>query len=315
MYPSNARPEFFQISGGEEISNINFTISPTALSSVSGRIEGVAPHSTYWLILTPIDQPRLSIAVQPATDDGSFQLTGIPPGSYHLLTHGPITGRTSGAGIIGPATKFARTRVDLAGQPVSGITLSPHPGVGGIVKVQIEPGAESDCPASLRVFLTPIEDWAAQLSKDVTATLEGAVVGNLAPARYNLTVMQPKDNCHQIGAAILDLTVSDPVPGVLRMGASGSIRGRLSGGASQGTVVTLMSEAASNAKPVVLAKPDAEGRFSFPSLAPGKYLIGLGRDSADSQSRWLDRGSALRQVEVSTGKATEVELAPLGAKP
>ena len=37
FYPSNQRPQFFTVSGGEQYRNIDFVVAPAALHSLNGR--------------------------------------------------------------------------------------------------------------------------------------------------------------------------------------------------------------------------------------------------------------------------------------
>jgi hypothetical protein len=56
LYRDSARPEVFTITGGEEFRNIDFTVIPGTMFSVSGKVE--APEGPFWLTLTPVDRPQ-----------------------------------------------------------------------------------------------------------------------------------------------------------------------------------------------------------------------------------------------------------------
>ena len=108
-YPDNQRPRFFAVAGGEVYRNIDFSIMPTGLHSISGKVELPDPKDRFWLALTTADQPGLATAVASTSPDGSFHFEGVPAGSYTITASGPVRGY-GGKAILGDAPYFgART--------------------------------------------------------------------------------------------------------------------------------------------------------------------------------------------------------------
>src|SRR5262249_17724375 len=155
---------------------------------VSGKVDLPAPKTTFWVALTSIDQPSLAIAVAPAGNDGVFNLKGIPSGSYYVFAAGPVRGRGFMGALLGPEPLFARTRLEITAQDISGLVLAPQKGQSAAVRLRITPGSESACPSSASVALISLEDWGAMLQHAARASREkDTIIANLAPARYQVT--------------------------------------------------------------------------------------------------------------------------------
>ena len=309
FYPSNARPEIFTISGGEEFRNVDFNLAPTALVSVSGQVAGSGPRTQFWVALAPIDQPGLATAVVPAGDDGQFKLDGIPAGSYHLFATGPVRGRSFMGAVLTDAPLFARQRVEVGGQDIAGLAIAPQPGVSATVRLQPAPGSEQACPAAASVGVLNIEDWAAMLQQDIRVTRQQpATIRNLAPGRYQLLARDLGENCYQSGEAILDLTGTEPATVAIPLAAAGSIRAHVTG-AGAGEFAVFLLKAASSAGPAIrFVLTDADGRATFDTLPPGRYRIGVRRVSDPQRLRWIGETNRLVETDVQGGASTDLEL-------
>ena len=115
-YPSNLRPQPFTITSGETFQNIELSVLPTNLYSVSGRVEPAVEtklKGRYWLALTLADQPTIAVAATIAKDDGAFQFDGIAPGSYHLFVSGPSESRGPLGAEVEEGGLFGRTPVTV----------------------------------------------------------------------------------------------------------------------------------------------------------------------------------------------------------
>ena len=317
IYPSNTRPEFLTILGGEELRNVDLTIPMVTSFHLSGKVELPAPKTSFWVTLTAVDQPSMAISVTPAGEDGAFRLAGIPAGSYYLFTTGPVRGRSFIGAMLDNEPLFARSRIEVV-QDVADISLTPQKGHSGAVRLKIEPGSETACPHSASIGLTGLEDWGAMLDQIAHASPDkDTPIRNLAATRYQLTARDLGENCYQTGEAILDMTGGDPGPATIPVASAGSIRGRVTG-AKDGefSIVLVPSKSSFGAQPVRSATPDSEGHFSFAALAPGKYRIAAHRASEPSEARWMSAPERMAEIEVRAGKPTELELpAPQPASP
>ncbi len=316
LFPNNTKPEFFTISGGEELRNIDFGVAPAALFSLSGKVELPAPKTSFWATLTAVDQPSVGVAAAPADEDGAFRFEGIPLGSYHLFVVGPVRGRSGMGVVLGPDPLFSRSRVDVAGQDISGLSITPRKGRSAAVRLRADPGAESACPAAASVGFSSLEDWGAMFSATAQANREkDTVIENLAPGKYQLTASQLGENCYQAREVVLDLTGGEADAVAIPLAAAGSIRGRLTGGTpGEFSVILLASKTFGSPPEAQIALPDAEGRFTFAALPPGQYRIAAQRTSDSPKARWVAELGRMLEVEIVGGAPTDLQLpAPAAA--
>ncbi len=266
----------------------------------------------------------LAVAVALADADGSFRFQGIPDGSYHLFASGPSNGRGGRGAILDVDPYFARSRVDVGGQDIEGITLAPEKGRSAafVLSVLQSPGSEAACPPATQLVLSSLEDWGALLERRAPVNSSKAeTITGLAPARYSVSVSVPGDACYLAADTVLDLSGStDPGTVVVPVASAGSIRGRLNAGdqrPSDFAVVLMALDPADAARLVRIALPDHEYRFAFVGLRPGRYRIAA-RAAKDLPARWLTESGRMLELEVAGGASMDVELlapAPSAGKP
>ena len=317
FYPSNTQPQFFKVSGGEEFRGVDFTIQPTTLYAVRGKVEDPTANGQFWLALTPVDQPGIALAVTVARSDGTFRFEGIPPGSYHLFASGPCRMRSGFGGHLEPQPLFARTRVEVAGQDVDGISLGLQRGRSAAFLLRLrasDPPARA-CPSTAQVTLSSIEDWGMYLntSVDVNST-QARTIEDLAPGRYRISVATLGDSCYSATGDVLDLSGPAPSePREILLAPAGSIRGRLTGAGkpSEFAIVLVSPDPAAGAQPIQIAVPSPDGKFTFAGLRPGRYLIA----AQASSTRWVPGLTGMFEIEVPGGAPTEMDLpAPVTEK-
>ncbi|MBZ5618260.1 MAG: carboxypeptidase regulatory-like domain-containing protein [Acidobacteriia bacterium] len=323
FYPTNARPQFFTISGGEEYRNTDFAIIPNTLYSVSGKMElagerlnrvgGVVVRTQYWLALTTEDQPALAAAVTETKLDGSFQFDGIAPGSYNLTASGPIGGY-GGKGILGVEPFFGRTRVSVGGANVEGVSISAQKGRSHsfILKSAVSQLPEGACPATAHFTLTALEDWATRLDREAEVNFKKEqTVDHIAPARFQVVLSRLGESCYQPAPAILDFSAAlNDAPVAVLVAPAGSLHGKLTGTAKPaGFAVALVStDSTGVAQPVQVAFPDADGRFVFGSLRPGAYRLTAQPAGEASKARWVSERARMIEIQIAAGAPTDMEL-------
>ena len=320
LYPSNADPASFTISGGEEYRAVDFTMGAPSVNSVSGRVDVPESGGRYSVSLVSVDQPSLSVATAQTDPDGSFHLEGIPPGSYHLFASGPVRGYGGREALLDAEPRFGQVRVEVGGQDVEGLAIEVGEGRSATFLLDAEePLPPGTCPATARLRLQAVEDRAAHGMRGEIQLSFGQEqqVANLAPGRYSLSLSNLGATCFMATHPILDLREGND-PGVVRVlvTSAGAIEGRLlTGDASPtGYVVVLIGSAstaelpAAKPQPVQVAFPDAEARFSFAGLRPGTYRIAARPDTQESRARWVADLSRMFEIDVFGGSATEVEL-------
>lgn len=307
LFPTNAQPRFLNISGGEQHRDIDFTIEPTTLNVVQGSMELPKVDGQFWLALTPVDQPGFAVAVTIARAGGSFRFEGVPSGSYHLFASGPCRARGGFGGYLEPHPLFARSRVDVAGQDVEGVTLGVERGRSAAFRLRL-PASNAACPATTQVRLTPMEDWSMHLERSVDVTAaQTRTIEDLAPTRYQISVGKPGDSCYSIGAGTLDLTgTSSSEPREIVLAPAGSLQGRLTGTAKPGefSIVLVSPDPASGAQPMQVAVAGDDGKFAFAGLRPGRYLI----TAQAAGRRWVPDLASMFEIEISGGTPTQVDL-------
>jgi 5-hydroxyisourate hydrolase-like protein (transthyretin family) len=317
LYPSTQRPQWFAVAGGEDYSNTDFVVMAAALFKVSGTVQPAGPM--YEVALTPADQPLLSAASQRMESGKGFSLEGIPPGSYDLYATGPVQGYGLSSAILGPEPVFGKTRVNVGGQDVEGLTVSAERGRSAsfILRTASPRQPASACPPTATLSLSAMEATGAMLNRTVEASFAKAQkVDDLAPVRYWVSAGRVGDACYSVGA-VADLTSDSDELIAVTVAPAASIRGKLAGAARPADfVVTLVSaEPAEGAPAVQAAYPDAESRFAFGNLRPGRYRIGAQPAAEAAKAPWVAGWANMIELDLPGGVPTDIDLpAPVARK-
>ena len=209
-YPSNDRPQTFTIASGQEFRNVDFTILPTNQYSVSGNVESSGSGSNgarFWVSLAPANQPAIAVAVTPANADGSFRLEGLPSGSYILFTSGPSIARSSRGAELPSQPLYARVPITIGSQDVEGIRITPEKGRSATINLTAPPAG---CAGKGELVLLGLEDWGANLERRVPiSSTSKAILRDLPPARYQVSVSGLGETCIVPEDGILDLTAGN----------------------------------------------------------------------------------------------------------
>lgn len=118
-----------------------------------------------------------------------------------------------------------------------------------------------------------------------------------------------------MGQAIVDLSRETNGPTAVELASAGSIRGVLHAGTAPAKdfSVVLLDGGAGNDAQAQLAFPDAQGRFAFQGLHPGRYRIAAQAAAEATQSRWIADVSRMAEIEVAGDAPTDVDL-PVAVK-
>jgi hypothetical protein len=207
--------------------------------------------------------------------DGAFRFDRMAPGAYEMMVTAPAIGYAGFGAVLADEPVFARTSVDIGGQPVTGINVAPEPGRTVRLSLHTEPG----CPTTATVLLEPIENWGAILSKTLElTTAREFVVRRLAPGLYRVNVTKPEEDCFGAEVPITDFRTVQSL--AIRIVPPGSVQGRVEPLAATTPTVTLTPLNAQ--QPVAVHTiVDADGRFRFAQVRPGAYRIAAGPASQD----------------------------------
>ena len=313
FYPTSANPQSFSVTGGEEFGNIDFAVFPSSFHSVSGKVEfppAQDGRGRFWLALAAVDQPGLAAVVTQAETGGGFRFNSVPTGSYHLFVSGPTSARGSRGASLNPDAAFARTRVDVSGHDVNNVAIAPEK--GHTVTFALRP-SDARCSPAAELVLAPLEDWAAQLERRTPITLsKEQTVSGLAPARYVASISGLGETCHAPDT-VIDLSTPNSGPFSIPVHSAGAIHGRLDPGdrRSADFAIVLFSDLVDPTRPVQVAFPDAQSRFTFSALTPGRYRIAA--QTVAASSRWLASGARSVEIDVPGGAPVEITLSALPA--
>jgi hypothetical protein len=310
LYPDNANPRMFEIRGGEDLSGTDFIVAPGPLSIVKGRVEGASDQVRFWVALTPLERLAIAAAVAPAAADGTFELRGIPSGSYYLSASGPVRGYGTMGAVLSGEPLYARMQIQVSGQDIENATLVPEPGVSASVGLRVAESAAADCPAAATVSLESLEDWGASFDRQIRVSRAApTVVGRLPRGRFSLVASQLGARCYQTNEVTLDVGSRGGEPVDIQLGRAGLVRGRVSRPAHGDITVVLSAAAKSGGQnSLQAAVPGSDGRFTFAALPPGRYRVGVRRNDGARDVRWLADGGVMIEIEVAGGSEVEVDL-------
>jgi hypothetical protein len=322
LYTDSAQPLFLTISGGEEYRGIDFVIPPTPVYHVSGKIAGPVRGGGGRVMLFVIDQPALPVATALFfAPDNSFQLTGIPPGTYDLIAMGNRVSSSTQGTAASLAPVIGRTRIVVSGEDVTGISLSAPENrvVSFILRAPGLQGRPEGCPASAQLSLASL--GARYLGQQATAEVnftKAQLITEISPGLYRVTLSRLGEACFQTSHAIVDLREGSAQSTIaVEVTAAGSILGRLNAGAAKPgeyVVVLVNTDVLDAAQPMQVACPDEEFRFSFPNLRPGRYRIAARRAGGSPGARLVPGLARMFEIEVTAGTPTDVDLSPIPAE-
>jgi hypothetical protein len=315
-YPTNVRPQFPAISGGEEIRGADFTVLPSAPATTStfftvkGKFSSLPTGFRSSFMIASIDPSGSAAAT--TGGDGSFQFRGIRPGSYIILAIGSPNGSLFGSE-ASPEAVYARVKVDVSTQDLNDISITPEKGRTAKLVLHTPGGA---CPTNVEAVLTPMENGQSLATRRATVKASAEEpVASLAPVPYKVSIGGLGNSCFSTSSQALD--GSDPGTFTIQLATLGSIRGHLDTGTQRPSdfAVVLVASAGEAVQPLQVAFPGTDSRFEFTALHPGKYRIAARPRAESNGSRWLADVSGMVEFEVLGGSAANIELAAPSSTP
>ncbi len=317
MFPDNSNPRTFELKGGEVIDRCDFVAEAGELFKVRGKVDipghlaklpvpsgqpGATMEARFSVGLAPVDQPMLQIAWTRTEADGSFEFPAVPWGSYEMFAAGPIIGFSFRGSILSNNSPLAFGRMPLqVTADIQDLNVGVQP--PRTVRLEWRQGRApiADCPRTLDVRLTALEARGSDLGRSVSLPLgETVTVENLAPIRYQVETASPTAACGVAGSVELDLRNGQPdEPVIVNAAGQGSLVGEVS--ERQTGIryeVALLPLGAAAGEPMTFQVVDAQGKFRFSSLRPGRYGVAV---------RVSDRGVAGEAARLAA-EMTEVEV-------
>ncbi len=330
LYPDNSAPRTFEFKGGESIAGCDFVADAGSLFKVQGKLQipdelarvplpsapaGTTMAARFSVGIAPADQPVVQIAWTRTEEDGSFQLPAVPWGSYELFTAGPIMGFSFRGNMLARdgGLAFGRTRLQVTAD-MTDVNVSVHPPRTARLQWQQAGASIADCPKTLDVRLVALEAWGSDLERTVSLPLgEMVTVENLAPTRYAVEPASTNAPCSILGTVQLDLREQEPPePVVVNAAGKGSLAGEVlerQVGAEYQVVLVPLGAAAGEA--ITVQPVDAQGKFHFESLRPGRYGVAVRLGDNTALHRSANMAAALAEVEVLGGQVEMLLNAPM----
>jgi Carboxypeptidase regulatory-like domain/Polysaccharide lyase family 4, domain II len=364
-FPGTTSPESataITLSPAAEIRGIDFNLRPTLTAKVRGQVlvplSAVAPAaaappatgqrrgvpggrggfgpggrgSQINVMLTRIDSGGRGrgfaggINRTNVRQDGTFEISGVVPGSYNLMA----VARQDGQQYSG------RLKIEVNESGVDNLTIPLRAGIPVPGKIYLDGTPPSNFKLSqLRVNLQPTENLQfggggnSQVADDGTFTLQ-----NVSPMEYRVRVAGLPTGAYLMAGRIgSDDAVNQPftingdqqVALQLQIGFSaGHVSGTVidgKGNPYQGALATLVPDPARRLRTdVYFSVPtDQYGRFSFPNVPPGSYKLFAWEDipngayqDLDFIRRFEDRGQA---VKLDASASTDVQVTVIPAQP
>lgn len=295
---------------GSSANNVNIAAMASQTFSISGRIAGRADDETFVVSLVSSDNPGLSLG-SIVTRGGEFTFQHVPSGNYELLASGPVIGRTSDHAILRSNPRFGRVSIVVVGQNVVDVLLEVRRSVPRSFELRSRPG--STCSAPTGVLLSPIEAWAARMTRNVTIHPQApTVVSDLAPGRYSIVLDHAASFCNLASPLIIDSrTVLDSSAIPLQLSEGSRLSGTVTKKSPDAAVIILFPTDGAN-RPMRLGFSNSDGSFSLPSVLPDEYL--LGARSAGDLAPWLAKTSSFTVMNIKVGDDVYAEITAIENK-
>ena len=350
-YPGSTDPERaspLRLQPGDELTSIDFSLSPTHAVQVRGRVinnTGLPSERGIRVMLIPRKPGSLRLGARNATMAdpglGTFEIAGVPPGAYTLAAFMATEGRRYSGQVA----------VDVGSSDIDGLSLAVTPGVNLPIRVAVEGGGLGTAQpgltgsstatsgqsgdrnlAAARVVLraandNPFGTVNRRLGQESTVVLEG-----VAHNRYWVSVARLPQGYYLKSARLgghdvldtgLDLTGGAP-SGRLEIvisAAGARVEGVVLDGDDQpfnGSMVVLVPEEARRHRTELIksASTDQNGRFTLQGIAPGSYRLFAWEDIEPGAHqdpdflRPFERDATVIEIKESSQHSVELEIIP-----
>lgn len=286
--PSQNDAQRVVVSAGQEVSGVAFSLMPTRVARVSGRViggkgkDGVDAFVAIRLedgSMTPMMPGGM---VHP---DGTFELAGVAPGRYVLQ----VQSRNRG-----PDDMVGMTPVTVAGADVQNVAITMQPPGTLSGRIEFEGGTPPGVSAAMvRVMPTPLDPMSArammsgppQTAEDLTFTARGAmgpviVRASAPPGWYLKGVYHGAEDVTDTPVRMDPGTTIEGLRVVLSRTAatlSGAVRDERGAAVVDATIVVFPADDdrwTISSRFIRSTRPDTQGRYELRGLPPyGGYRV------------------------------------------
>jgi hypothetical protein len=285
-YPSTIDPTGavpIETAAGQEIGGITIVLQKGSLYSVQGKIVGGTPQDLASVRISLTQRERGAFMPMGRSggmvgSDGTFELSGVQPGSYYVIAQ--RMGR-QGAGIAGRAT------VDVARSDVTGVVLalSEPMTVSGTVRME---GEQKTALQRLMVLLASIDGLSTGVSNGRVSETGAFKLDSVAADSYYVTFSGLPEGAYVKSVRLanqevidkgIDLTSSRAGVSldVVLSSKAGAIEGVVTADdkPAAGSFVAILADPIRPAQPYLnkFATTDQDGKFSIKGVAPGDYKL------------------------------------------
>jgi 5-hydroxyisourate hydrolase-like protein (transthyretin family) len=275
--PDPAQAALVEVAPGGAVTGIDITFGPSPVQKIRGRVAGFPRGGQATVALTSANRlrPDSFVSKGASTIDGSFEFSGVLPGTYYLAAQE----RTSGFVSTPIAVQVGNRDVEnLIIGVAPGITLSGRIVVEGVT---VKPG-DSYPATSIMVLPRPEIDGVSLSSTGRSGPPGSALLwSNLPPGDYQFEVLGGLGSNQKLHLKSMRLGQTDAM-GTVRISSSTTDvleivltteTGSVDGTAAAGATVVLVPNARKRTALYKTIVTGADGRFSFPEVPPGDYKL------------------------------------------
>jgi hypothetical protein len=311
------------------------TLRKTRVVRIRGKVVDAAGGAvgTPIVTLTPKDSQLAGSGVGAAlvARDGTFEISGIPPGSYRLVARpGPVAGsgqpNTVYMGVPGgTSVRMAVQVIEVKESPIDGIKLELSAGRTVQGTIRMDGGGQIPRPGFFSLTSSEgggIGGGAINIGGDGTFT-----VNNVFPLAYTVNSQNLPANCYiksiryggqEVSSTGFELTGNGQLEVVLSSAAAvleGSIAG--ADGKPAGNAGIVVAPVA-GPSPARTGNADSRGSFYFANLPPGDYRVlawdAAAPEASDPPQSLGPLASAAKTVKLgeSAHEKVQVTVVPAG---
>jgi hypothetical protein len=332
--PNSAEAQPVSLSVGQTASGIDITLLPARTAQITGTTMNAKGQPLRGGFVNAMPRSRNSGMMGPSAGgqikpDGTWTLTGLPPGEYVLRGNGPPQGP-------GTPPEQLMANVTVGGEDVTGVVLTPLQPIKLTGKITLDPPTGWLQPSMVRVIATPKEpgamffatpggppivhdDFTFEVAgQPGTMLIRAMPIGAAASTLWAVKSVR-LDNEEVIDSGV-ELTAGRDLSGVeivvtnrlqIVTGVVTNDRGEVAGEATV-MIFPRDRDQRTNSRFNATVRLDQNGRYSLRTLPPGEYLA-VAVDYVDPNRRMepglleeLSRSAI--QFSIAEGQTRTVDL-------